>query len=107
MDQTLVRALRARGLDVTTAFEAGMIDRADSDHLAFATAQGRVLCTFNVGDFYRLHRDYPREGKSHAGIILARQQRYTLGEQVRRLLRLASSTSEESMWNHVEFLSHW
>ena len=58
MDQALVRALRARGVDVLTALEAGMIERDDPDHPAYATAHGRALCTFNVGDFYRLDSDW-------------------------------------------------
>ncbi len=47
----LIRALRARGVDVTTALEAGMIGREDREHLDYATARGRVLYSFNVGDF--------------------------------------------------------
>lgn len=74
MDQDLVRALRARGVDVTTALEAGMIEREDREHLDYATAQDRVLYTFNIGDFYRLHRIYLAEGKFHAGMILGPQQ---------------------------------
>ncbi len=107
MDGDLVRALRGRSVDVITALDAGMIDRPDADHLDYATAHGRVLCTFNTGDFYRLHGEYAGENKSHAGIILARQQHYTVGEQMRRLLRLLAAKSEDSMRNQVEFLSHW
>ncbi len=55
MDRDLVRALRARGVDVLTALEAGKIERADSEHLEHATVQNRVLYSFNIGDFYRLH----------------------------------------------------
>ena len=36
MDKDLVRALRARGVDVATALEEGMIERDDADHLDFA-----------------------------------------------------------------------
>ncbi len=43
MRRALVRELRARGLDVTTALEAGMVEREDGAHLDYATAQGRVL----------------------------------------------------------------
>jgi hypothetical protein len=107
MDQTLVRALRARGVDVSTALEAGMIERGDADHLAYATAQGRALCTFNVGDFYRLHSDYLARGQSHGGIVLMVQQRDSVGEQMRRLLRLVSSETAETMGDRVEFLSAW
>jgi predicted nuclease of predicted toxin-antitoxin system len=107
MRRSLVRALRARGVDVVTALDAGMVERSDVEHLDYATEQGRVLCTFNVGDFYRLHSDYLVQGKSHAGIILMRQQYYSVGEQMRRLLRLVASKSADEMKNWVEFLSAW
>ena len=107
MRHALVEALRARGVDVLTALEAGMIERADEEHLSYATAQGRVLCSFNVEDFYRLHTTYLAEGRSHAGIILARQQRYSVGEQMRRLLKLIAAKSAGEMKNGVEFLSAW
>jgi hypothetical protein len=55
MWQALVTALRARGIDVQTALEAAMIERTDENHLVCAPVAGRVLCSFNVGDFYRLH----------------------------------------------------
>jgi hypothetical protein len=103
----LVTALRARGIDVQTALDAAMIARTDEDHLAFATAQGRVLCSFNVGDFYRLHTSYMAQDKSHTGIILARQQQYSVGEHLRRLLRLMTQLTAEEMQDRVEFLSAW
>jgi predicted nuclease of predicted toxin-antitoxin system len=107
MRRALVRALRARGVDVITALEAGMIERGDAEHLNYATEQGRVLCTFNVGDFYRLHTEYVTEGRTHAGIVLMSQQRFSIGEQMRRLLRLIASRSADEMEGWVEFLSEW
>lgn len=107
MDRDLVRALRARGVDVTTAFEEDMIDRADEEHLDYATQQGRALFSFNRGDFYQIHTEYLSQGKSHAGIILANQQPYSVGEQMRRILRLIAARSAEDMKNWVEFLSAW
>ncbi|MFQ5789759.1 MAG: DUF5615 family PIN-like protein [Acidobacteriota bacterium] len=104
-DQNLVRALRARGVGVVTAVEAGMLECGDETQLDWASAHGRVLYSFNVADFYRVHGDYLREGKSHSGIILARQQRYSVGEQMRRLLKLLALRSAEDMRNQVEFLS--
>lgn len=73
MDQALVRALRVRGMDVTTAREENMIEREDEEHLDYATQQGRVLFSFNRGDFYRLHTQYLEQNKPHGGIILAKQ----------------------------------
>ncbi len=107
MDRALVRALRARGVDITTALEQGMIERADAEHLDYATAHGRVLYTLNVADFSRLHMDYLAQGRVHAGIVLAHQQRYSVGEQMRRLLKLVATRSAEEMTNHAEFLSAW
>ena len=107
MRHALVRALRARGIDVTTALDAGMIGRTDEEHLEYAAAQGRVLYTCNVGDFYRLHTAFLAQRKSHAGVILARQQRYSVGEQARHLLKLIATESAEEMRNQVEFVSAW
>ena len=105
MWQALVTALRARGVDVQTALEATLIEHADEDHLACATAQGRVLCSFNVGDFYRLHTRSMAQHQSHADIVLARQQQYSVGEYMRRLLRLMTHLTAAEMHNRGEFLA--
>jgi hypothetical protein len=104
MRRSLDRALRARGIDVITALDAGVIGRTDEQQLEYATTQGRALYGFNVAHFYRLHTAYVTQGKSHAGIVLARQQRYSVAEQTRHLLRLVASKSAADMKNRVEFL---
>ena len=107
MDNDLVTALRSRGVIVTTAIEAGRGARPDQEQLAFAAQNGYVLYTFNVADFYRLHGEWVSIGKQHHGMILVTQQRFSVGEQLRRLLRLRSQISERGMRNRVEFLSNW
>lgn len=107
MDSNLMRALRARDVDVTTALDESMIERTDAEHLDFASRQGRVLFSFNRGDFLQLHSQYLATGKSHAGLILSRQQRYSVGEQMRRILHLIATKSAEDMQNWVEFLNAW
>jgi hypothetical protein len=107
MDDALARALRVRGVDVLTAFEAGMIERPDEEHLDYATSQSRVLYTFNVADFCRIHAECQSSSRPHAGIVLGRQKRYSVGEQMRRLLKLIAARSPEQMANHLEFLSAW
>lgn len=107
MDADLVHALRIRGVDLSTALEQAMIQRDDRDHLELATSQGRVLYSFNVGDFQRLHTKYLRGASHHAGIILAQQQLYNIGEQMRRLLRIIASLSAEEMIDSLVFLSAW
>ncbi len=107
MDADLVHALRIRGIDVTSAIEQGMIRRSDADHLEFAALQGRVLYSFNVGDFQSLHSEYLTQGKHHSGIIMGQQQRYSLGEQMRRLLKIIAHISAEEINDSVVFLSGW
>ena len=107
MDADLVHALRIRGVDVTTALEQKMIRRDDIEHLELATVQGRALYSFNVGDYQRLHTEYLTQGKHHSGVILAQQQRYSLGEQMRRLLRIIARISAEEMEDRIEFLGAW
>lgn len=105
MDRDLIKALTARGVDVESALEADMIDRSDAEHLDYATRRGRVLFSFNVGDFYRLHNVYLTEGRPHSGIVVSRQQRYSVGELMRRLLHLVSTRTPTEMENRIEFLS--
>jgi hypothetical protein len=107
MDADLVRGLRARGIDILTAIEARMLQRSDEDHLGFATAQGRALYSFNIADFHAIHADWMARSQDHSGIILAQQTRYSVGEQIRRIIRLTGSISGEEMKNREEFLNRW
>lgn len=47
-----------------------------------------------------------QNNQPHAGIILG-SQHYSVGEQMRRLLRIITTKSAEEMINQVEFLSAW
>lgn len=104
MARALVQGLRARGVDVTTVIDESMNERDDKEQLEYATQQGRVLYTFNVGDCCRLHKDYLAQGMSHAGIIVVHRQRYSVGEQIRRLLKLLSTNSSGDMIDQLCFL---
>jgi len=103
----LVAALRARRVDVITAVEARMSGKADEQHLRWATNDRRALYSFNIRDYARIHQALITSGESHAGIIVAPQQRYSAGDQARRLLRLLNKRSESDMKNRLEYLSAW
>jgi len=103
---SLARELRFRGADLITAIEAGMAGQADEQQLEWAASNGRALYSFNRGDFYGLHTIWLREGRHHSGLILSRQG-LSVGEQMRRLLRLIAARSAEDMQDHVEFLTAW
>ncbi|MEW6128045.1 MAG: DUF5615 family PIN-like protein [Acidobacteriota bacterium] len=105
--RSLAREFRARGIDVTTAASEGMLGKSDEEQVEFAKAQGRVIYTFNVSDFYKIHADCIQQGKTHAGMILVHQKRFSLGEQLRRTLKLIAKLSAEDMQTRAEFLSAW
>jgi hypothetical protein len=107
MDGDLVVALRFRGVESVTALDAGLIGRSDEDQLEVATERGCSLYTFNVCDFHRLHLQWAGIHREHAGLILAPQQRFSVGEQLRRILRLRANITAAKMQNRAEFLSNW
>lgn len=107
MDEDLIAARRLRGIDVHTASEHGMLGCTDAGHLRWSTAHGSILYSFNVSDFYALHTDFVQRGERHAEIILAQQQRQTIGDQLRGVLKLRAARSAEDMANQLEFLSAW
>lgn len=107
MNSRLVAALRSRGVKATTVLDSGFAGKTDDEQLAFARDLGCVLYTFNVPDFHRMHQRWLAAGRSHAGIILVPQQRFSIGEQLRRILRLRASVTSEDMKDRVEFLNNW
>ncbi|MGA2118028.1 MAG: DUF5615 family PIN-like protein [Bryobacteraceae bacterium] len=107
MRKSLVFGLRARGVDVLTAAEADMVNRPDEEHLALAAGSGRAVFTFNTGDYCTLHQLWMGKGRTHAGIVVSLQQRYTVGEELRRIARLIGLRTAEQMANRLEFLSSW
>lgn len=78
----------------------------DGDQLSFATAQGRVLFSFNRAHFLRLHTEWCSAGRDHAGLILA-GRRHSVGQQIHKLVNLVEALSAEEMRSCVEFLSAW
>jgi predicted nuclease of predicted toxin-antitoxin system len=63
IDHAVARGLRDRGVDVTTAGDAGLLGAIDEEHLDFSRHESRVILT-NDPDFMRLVHDEP----NHAGL---------------------------------------
>lgn len=103
----LVKALRNANLDVITVADIGKLGDPDESQLMWATHEKRVIYSFNIKDFCLLHRNFIIESRCHAGIIVVAQQRYSIGEQLRGLLRLIATKSSEDMINQLVFLNHY
>lgn len=101
----LIQALQNADLDVVTVADVGRLGYCDREQLIWAAEQERVIYSFNIGDFCRLHSNFIAEKKNHTGIVLARQQQYSVGQQLRGLLKLAADKSAQEMVNNLMFLS--
>jgi hypothetical protein len=101
--RSLAMEFRARGADVVIAIDVGAVGQSDGQQLEWAAANSPALYSFNRGDFFSLHTVWMRAGRSHSGVILSRQG-LSVGEQMRRLLRLIDRLLAEEMRDRVEFL---
>ena len=93
------RALVRHGVNVLTAQDAGRCGVPDPEQLAFATAEERVIVTFD-SDYLALHYS----GVQHAGIAWCEAEKYGIGELLAALLLVHGACDRDYMRNHVEYL---
>ncbi|OAI38853.1 hypothetical protein AYO38_08785 [bacterium SCGC AG-212-C10] len=105
MRRTLVRLLRAAGVDVLTTAEAGQLGMKDPRQLRFATGIGRAIYTTNRGDFAKLHGQFLADGEPHAGIIICSRQDIPPNVQARRIIALQREWTTESIRNTILYIS--
>jgi hypothetical protein len=101
----VVPALRRAGFDALSTTETGRGGATDESQLDWASAENRVLFTFNVGHFANAHSVQLAQGRHHAGIIVSSQR--PVGDVIRRLLLLANALDAESMRDRLVFLGDW
>ncbi len=103
----LADALRKLRYDVLAASgDPALGSLSDSDLLAEATRQGRVVVTFNVVDFVALTQELARADRAHAGVILIHSRtfkRSDVGGIARHLDALVRSRHD--LRNAVVYLS--
>lgn len=103
-EHAVVNGLRARGVDLQTVLEAGQSGTSDPEQLEFAVSQRRTIYTFNVTDFARLHQEWLQHGRDHCGIVVIPDQRYSIGEKIRRIAGLVAMFTAEEMVNRMQYL---
>ena len=100
----LQRALVERDHDVARTPNDWISQEADDEaQLLGATAQGRVIFTFNIRDFIALAERYPH----HRGIALAAQRQWTVSNLIAALDRMLTETIAEEWVGQVKWLAHW
>jgi hypothetical protein len=104
--KAIAQGVRRQRYEVVTTQEANRLGTDDAGQLAFAAAGGHAVVTYNQGDFCRLHVEYVRANKQHAGIIVA-SRKVGLGETLRRILSLLDSVDADDMRNQIKWLSEY
>jgi Domain of unknown function (DUF5615) len=99
----IVSGLLRRGMDVVRVQDRGQCGVEDEIILATAAAEGRLMLT-NDDDFLRIHSAWQAAGRSHAGIVFWAQNRYPIGEVIRRIELYAAHTSPAQAANVVKYL---
>ena len=102
--KALCTALVSRGHDITRTPNAWMVrDASDTEQLLGATAQGRVLFTFNTHDFPVLVQQYPQ----HGGLVLAAQQSWSVSQLIAALDCLLTETEAGDWPGQARWLNQW
>jgi Domain of unknown function (DUF5615) len=101
--QAVVDELRARGVDVLTAYEDETSEFKDTDLLDRATSLHRVLFSQDKDLLIEAARRQ-REGIAFAGIIYGHQLLVSIGKCVEDLELIAQLNSLEDMMNSVTYL---
>lgn len=99
----VIQGLRRRGVSVIRCQDVNMRTATDKAHFKYIIEHNYVLYTHD-DDFIAMAVRWKREGKIHPGIVYCHQQRYSIGEQIRRLKELTDILETEDMTNTVEFL---
>lgn len=86
----VAQGLRQREIDAISVYELGRANRRtpDEDQLALAAAQGRVLVTYNRGDYQALDATWRLRELTHAGIVWCTERsipRRAIGDLVRAI----------------------
>jgi hypothetical protein len=105
-DRALIRALEALVFDCLDSHASDMARASDQEQLVFATALGRAIVTANQGDFARLHGDYIKSLRPHAGILIASKQ-LNIGQRVRALQSIRLALSQDALMGRIEWLTTW
>lgn len=98
-------ALRKAGYDALSTPETNRLRQTDESQLEWASSEGRVLVTFNVGHFAGIHALWMQQGRHHDGMVVSAQR--PIGDLLRRLLHLAGTLDADTMCDRLEFLSDW
>jgi hypothetical protein len=102
VDPQFADDLRRHDYEVTVANDLSMERASDEEHLIWTTNRGRVVFTYDAGDYRKIAARWFLEGRTHAGIIISvAPPRIGYGVVLRRLLALLDHFSGDDLVNRV------
>ena len=101
----LTEALTQRGYDVIHINNTEQRGIDDETLLAFATAEGRPVLTYNARHFIPLVRLWYEASRAHTGVIVSIQ--LPPGELLRQVERLLATLSADELKNTVRWLQEF
>jgi predicted nuclease of predicted toxin-antitoxin system len=99
MHREVAEQLVSSGYDVIMANDVGMIQKPDPEHLAYATADGRVIVTFD-----RAFAGITSKSLDHAGLVCLKGKQNEIGRMVRVLSQFADEREAEDVVGQVFWL---
>ena len=103
VQRAITQGLRARGVDVITAYEDGHDLVPDSVLLDRASALGRVLFSQD-DDFLVEARERQQQGMPFGGVVYGHQHRVTIGTCINDLELILKASSLDDVQNHLIYL---
>jgi len=94
----VAEGLKRRGVRVISARDADNLGLSDKEQLEYAAKNNFVIVTHD-DDFLTMAIKY-----DHKGIVYVHQQKYDVGDLIRKLKLLWDVAEQEDFRNHVEFL---
>lgn len=99
----ITRGLRARGVDVLTAYEDGSDRLLDAELLDRAGQLGKLLFTQDQ-DLLSETAQRQQTGQFFGGVVYAHQVRVGIGACIRDLELIAKTSDQEELFNQVVHL---
>lgn len=103
--KSVARRLRSHGVDAVTVAEVRRRRKPDDEQLQYATAEGRVIVTYDT-DYLMLGIDRQTRGEVFSGVIYCEEARYKKRPKklFNDLIILHGVYTVDDMHNHIEFL---
>lgn len=100
MDIAVVEGLKRRGIEAWPPRDAGKLGLTDEEQLGYALKNKATIFTHD-DDFLSLAAE---SGKEHFGILYVHQQRYSVGECIRRIKAIVETRTLDDMKKRIVFI---